>query len=89
VGVNGRYAQALELDQPAEVRAVGVCQQDMFQVRHHLVRASYLMQHDPYIGVEEGVDDRQVFAVVEQEGAHASALLVPYAVDAFDYLHAW
>ena len=77
MGVDGGPAQALEFGQPAEVGAVSVRQQDVLQVRHRLVRASYLIQHKPGVGLEEGVYERQVFAVFEQEGANMSALLVP------------
>src|SRR5215210_3266763 len=49
MGVDGRPAHALEFGQPAEVRAVGVSQQDMLQVVHRATYAFYLLQHEPGI----------------------------------------
>src|SRR5215210_686635 len=88
VGVDGRAAQSLQGGQPAEVGTVGVCQHDVLQVFYAPADGFDPFDHPPGVGVEERVDQRQLGAVVEQEGVYVAALALVHAVDSWCYFHA-
>ena len=81
VRVNGRAAQLLQQRQSAQVRAVRVRHDDPLEILDRLADLRDLIEDALGVRVVEGIDERQLFAVVEQVGMHIGALLLPQAVD--------
>src|SRR5215210_7583643 len=88
MGVDGRAAQGLQGGKPSEVGTVGVCQHDVLQVFYAPADGFDPFDHPPGVGVEERVDQRQLGAVVEQEGVYVASLALVHAIDSWCYFHA-
>src|SRR5918998_6531877 len=66
--------------------AVAVRQQDALEVLNRTADAPYALKDLAGVGVEEGVYERQVRAVIEEEGVHVASLILGHAVDTGGYL---
>ena len=80
--MDGRAARAGERREAAEVGAVAVRERDPLQVGDPPAQPVDLPKHGPGVAVEEGVDERELAAVVEEEGPDVAALAAAEAVDA-------
>ena len=81
VRVDGRAARAGERSEAAEVGAMAVRDDDPLQVGDAPAQAVDCPEHGPGVAVEEGVDERELTAVLEEEGPYVAALAAAEAVD--------
>ena len=77
-----RAARALQRGEPAEVRAVPVRDGDPLQVARVTAESFDRVEHEPRVTLEQGVDQRQLVAVLDQERVDVPALAVAEAMDA-------
>ena len=70
-----------ERSEAAEVGAMAVRDDDPLQVGDAPAQAVDCPEHGPGVAVEEGVDERELTAVLEEEGPYVAALAAAEAVD--------
>lgn len=63
------------------MRAVAVRDRDPLEVARTAAERADGLEHEPRVALEEGVYERELSAVVEEEGVHVAALAVAEAVD--------
>ena len=77
VSIEGRPGEILERGHAAKVRAMGMRNHDVLQVRRQPMNLAYRVEDTMGIIVPQGIDQGQFCAVVEEKGVDASTFILP------------